>query len=140
MPPAGIPVDRLMACPAPSTGAEFLVGMLAHLDCQAQTLGTFGFQSLATPGSPAATVLTALLTLFIAIYGIRLLFAPGDEPANLINAVLKVGIVLTIAVSWPAWRIVAYDVVLYGPPDVAAAIMPSTMPDPRTALPERLQS
>ena len=78
-----------MACPTPTTGADFVIQMLGHLDCQAQTLGTFGFQSLASAGSPAATVLTALLTLFIAIYGIRLLFGPGDEPANLIDAVLK---------------------------------------------------
>ena len=114
--------------------------MLAHLDCQAQTLGTFGFQSLASLGSPAATALTALLTLFIAIYGIRLLFASGHQPADLVNAVLKIGIVLTIAASWPAWRIVAYDVVLYGPAEVAATIMPSTLADPRTSLPQRLQA
>src|SRR5687768_3698520 len=129
-----------MACPAVRTGGEFLIETLAHLDCQAQTLGSFGFQSLASPGSPVATVLTALLTLFVAIYAIRLLFGPGDEPANLINAVLKIGIVLTIAVSWPAWRVLAYDVVLYGPSDVAATVMPSTMPDPRPPLPQRLQA
>ena len=89
-----------MVCPAVRTGGEFLLGALAHLDCQAQTLGSFGFQALSSPGSPAATVLTALLTLFIAIYGIRLLFGPANQPADLINAALKVGIVLTIALSW----------------------------------------
>lgn len=128
-----------MACPPIATGSEFLVRTLSHLDCQAQTLGTFGFQALAAAGSPAATVLTALLTLFIAIYGIRLLFGPGDEPRDLVNGVLKVGIVLTMALSWPAWRTVAYDTVHYGPPEIAATIMPATMPHPRTSLPQRLQ-
>src|SRR5687767_5935772 len=101
-----------MSCPAVLTGGEFLVQALAHLDCQAQTLGSFGFQSLAQVGSPAGLVLTALLTLFVAIYGIRLLFGPGnggsDEARDLVNAVLKIGIVLTLAVSWPAWRTLAY--------------------------------
>jgi type IV secretion system protein VirB6 len=129
-----------MACPSVTTGGEFLVRTLAHLDCQAQTLGSFGFQSLAAPGSVAAAVLTALLTLFVAIYGIRLLFGPGDEPRDLINAVLKVGIVLTLAVSWPAWRTLAYDTVLYGPSEVAAAITPATMPGPQAELPRRLQT
>jgi len=129
-----------MACPAVVTGGEFLVRTLSHLDCQAQTLGSFGFQSLAAPGSPAAAVLTALLTLFVAIYGIRLLFGPTDEPRSVVAAVLKIGIVLTMAVSWPAWRVVAYDTVLYGPAEVAASIMPSTLPDPRQGLPERLQT
>src|SRR5688500_8822183 len=109
-----------MACPAVLNGGQFLVQALAHLDCQAQTLGSFGFQSLAATGSPAAVALTALLTLFVAIYGIRLLFGHGgSEARDLVGAMLKVGIVLTIAVSWPAWRTVAYDTVLYGPSEVA---------------------
>jgi type IV secretion system protein VirB6 len=129
-----------MACPSVSTGNEFLVQSLAHIDCQAQTIGSFGFQSLASPGSPAVIALTGLLTLFVAIYGIRLLFSPGDEPRSLVSAVLKVGIVLTLAASWPAWRVVAYDTVLYGPAEVAAAIMPSsTLPSPQADLPQRLQ-
>lgn len=128
-----------MACPAVTTGNQFLVQSLSHLDCQAQTLGSFGFQSLAVPDSPAALILIALLTLFVAIYGIRLLFTPGDEPRDIIAAVLKVGIVLTMAVSWPAWRTVAYNTVLYGPSEVAAAIMPATLPDPTSQFPQQLQ-
>ena len=77
-----------MACPAVSTGGEFLARALAHIDCQAQIVGSFGFQSLASAGSPAAIAVTGLLTLFVAIYGIRLLFGSGDEPRSLINAVL----------------------------------------------------
>jgi len=128
-----------MACPQVATGSEFLVRTLAHLDCQAQTIGSFGFQSLAERGSLAGVVLSALLALFIALYAIRLLFGPGEEPRDLMGAVLKVGIVLTIAVSWPAWRTVAYDTVLFGPAEVAAAITPSTLPDPRAEFPRRLQ-
>ena len=43
-----------MACPQVATGSEFLVRTLAHLDCQAQTIGSFGFQTLAERGSLAA--------------------------------------------------------------------------------------
>jgi len=129
-----------MACPSVTTGNAFLVQTLSHLDCQAQTLGSFGFQSLASPGSPAALALTALLTLFVALYGVRLLFGPSDEPRDLVKLVLRAGIVLTIALSWPAWRIAAYDTVLYGPAEIAASIMPSTLPDPRQNFPQRLQT
>jgi type IV secretion system protein VirB6 len=129
-----------MACPQVVTGTEFLTRTLAHLDCQAQTIGSFGFQSLAERSSLAGTALSALLALFIALYAIRMLFGSGDEPRDVMNAVLKVGIVLTMAVSWPAWRAVAYDTVLYGPAEVAAAIMPSTLPDPRDEFAQRLQN
>lgn len=129
-----------MACPSVITGPEFLLTTLAHLDCQAQTLGSFGFQSLAQPGSPAATALTTILTLFIALYGVRLLFGFAPERSDLVNAVLKIGIVLTIAASWPAWRTLVYDTVLHGPAEIAVSFMPPTLPDPDSGFPQRLQA
>lgn len=129
-----------MACPAVLTGNQFLERTLAHLDCQAQTLGSFGFQTLAGPGSPAFAVLTALLTLFVAVYAVRLLFQPGDEARDLAGAAIKVGIVLTLALSWPAWRVLAYDTVLHGPAEVASAALPNTVPNPRSGFAERLQA
>ena len=42
-------------CPAVLNGGQFLVQTLAHLDCQAQTLGSFGFQSLPAPGAAGAS-------------------------------------------------------------------------------------
>src|SRR5690606_3000691 len=86
------------------------------------------------------SVLAGLLTLFVALYGIRLLFGHGGEPRDLVGAVLKIGIVLTIAVSWPAWRIVAYDTVLHGPAEIAVSIMPSSLPDTNAGFAGRLQA
>lgn len=129
-----------MSCPTLSTGNRFLVDALGHLDCQAQTLGSFGFQALSAPGSPASLALGALLTLFIALFGVRMLFGSGVEPHDGVSAMLKIGIVLTLAVSWPAFRILAYDTVLKGPAEVAASITPSTLPDSRAGFAERLQN
>lgn len=129
-----------MACPSITTGNQFLVDTLSHLDCQAQTLGSFGFQSLAANGSPTSILLTALLTLFIALYGYRLLFSSSSDARDLMNSALKIGMVLTLALSWPAWRVLAYDTVLHGPAEVAASIMPSTMANPRASFSQRLQS
>jgi len=128
------------ACPAVTTGGQFLAETLNHLDCQAQTLGSFGFQSLAAAGSPASLVLTGLLTLFIALFAIRLLLGDDVGPRDAVNGVLKIGIVLTLAVSWPAFRILAYDTVLLGPAEVASSLTPSTLPDTGTGFAGRLQA
>jgi type IV secretion system protein VirB6 len=111
-----------MACAAVTTGQGFLLETLSHLDCQAQVIGSYGFQSLASPGSPASLVLTTLLTLFVALFGFRLLFGGEVGVPDAVGAVLKVGIVLTLAVSWPAYRTLAYDTVLHGPAELAQAI------------------
>lgn len=129
-----------MTCPSVTTGAEFLARTLAHLDCQAQSLGSFGFQALAAPGSPATLVLTGLLTLFVAIFAIRLLTGAGTDTRDVVGAVLKVGIVLTLAVSWPAFRTLAYDTVLLGPAEVASTITPSTLPETGAGFAGRLQN
>lgn len=128
-----------MACPAITTGQGFLVETLSHLDCQAQVIGSYGFQALADPGSPATLILTALLTLFIALFGIRLLFGGQVGLRDGVGAVLKIGIVLTLAVSWPAFRTLAYDTVLHGPSQVASSIGGSSLPELRGGLAGRLQ-
>lgn len=112
-----------MACTPIITGDRFLTRALMHIDCQARTMGTFGYQSLSEPGSLAATFIAGLLTLFIAFIGVRLLFGPAPGVRDIVFDALKVGVVLTLAFSWPAFRTVIHDVVLDGPASVASRIV-----------------
>ncbi len=129
-----------MSCVAPPTGTGFLSATLAHLDCQAQTIGEAGYQALANPGSPIALALTALLSLFVAVIGIRLLMGWQMGASDLIAAMLKVGFVLALAASWPAYRTVIYDVVLKGPAEIAVSIgQASALPGSDGGLAGRLQ-
>ena len=129
-----------MACPAIITGDSFLLRALAHIDCQAQVIGSYGYQALGQPGSTASVLMTSLLTLFIALFGIRLLFGPPPGARDVVFDVLKIGIVLTLAFSWPAFRTVIYDVTLKGPAEVATTIgTASGNALPGEGLAERLQ-
>lgn len=125
---------RMMACPAILTGDQFLTRVLGTIDCQAAYLGSYGWQALGQPGSMAATVMTGLLTLFVALFGIRLLFGLAPGARDVVGDVIKVGIVLTIAFSWPAFRTVIYDVVLDGPGELAASAGASLMPQQTTLV------
>ena len=127
-----------MTCPAILTGSQFLTRVLSHVDCQAAFMGTYGWQALAQPGSLGAALLTGLLTLFIALFGVRLLFGPTPYARDLVADALKVGIVLTLAFSWPAFRTVIHDVVLEGPGEIAITAGSPLMPEGRR-LTESLQ-
>lgn len=112
----------MASCPAIVTGDQFLTRIITNIDCQTQVVGTLGWQALAQPGALATTLMAGLLTLFVALFGIRLLFGPAPGARDVVLEVLKIGIVLTLAFSWPAFRTLIHDVVVAGPGEIAARI------------------
>jgi len=112
----------MATCPGLSTGEAFLSTLLRHIDCQAQTVGADGYQALASPGSPFALELTGLLTIFVALFGLRMMLGQTPTIRDGVMAVAKIGMVLTIAASWPAYRTVVYDVVVQGPAQLSGAL------------------
>ncbi|HKT85349.1 MAG TPA: type IV secretion system protein [Novosphingobium sp.] len=130
-----------MACPVVHTGQDFLASALAHIDCQAASIGAYGFGALASPGSPVSLALTSLLTVFVALFGIRLLLGHPMQSRDVVGDILKVGIVLTLATNWPAWRIIGYDLIIHGPSQIAQVIGAGAgLPGAAGDLADRLQN
>jgi type IV secretion system protein VirB6 len=128
-----------MACPPLIPEAGFVRSMMAFVDCQAATLGAGGYQALAAPGSTLGLVLTAFMTLFVALFGYRLLLGYGPDLRSGMFAFAKVAIVLALATSWPAYRVLVYDVALRGPAELATTIgAPSELPGAGGGLIDRL--
>jgi type IV secretion system protein VirB6 len=128
------------ACPAFSPDGEYLRRMLAIVDCQAQAIGEGGYQALAMPGSPVSLVLAGVLTIFVAIIGYRALLGDAPNARDAVIAVVKVGIVLALATSWPAFRTLVYDVTFRAPAELAASIgSPAGLPGSDGGIAARLQ-
>ena len=129
-----------MACPTVTAGGTFLSTLLQHIDCQGQSIGSAGYQAMADPGSPLSIVLTALLTIFIALFGLRMILVEVPSLRDGVLAVIKIGVVLTLATSWPAYRTVVYDVIVRGPAQLSAGLAgPSALPGANGDLVARLQ-
>lgn len=128
------------ACTSIVTGDQFLTRIITNIDCQAQLVGSLGWQALGQPGSLAATLMASLLTLFVALFGIRLLFGPSPGARDLVLEVLKIGVVLTLAFSWPAFRTLIHDVVIAGPGEIAAAVTSPLRGDEATTFVAQLQA
>jgi type IV secretion system protein VirB6 len=130
-----------MACEAVFTGQRFVTQTITHIDCQAQAIGAYGYGALSEPGSALALASSALLTVFVAIFGLRLMSGEAVSGRDLASDALRVGIALTLAASWPAWRTLGYDVVLKGPGEIAAAIGgASGLPGQHSDMAGRLQA
>ena len=112
----------MAVCAPTAPDAGFLRAMVDFIDCQAATLGANGYQALASPGSSLSLLLTGLLVLVVALFGYRLLFGHSPSVRDGVLALVKIGIVLALATSWPAYRILVYDVALRGPAEISAEI------------------
>ncbi len=129
-----------MACPVFAPPTDFLGTILEYVDCQARTIGAGGYQALASPGSTFSLILTGLLTLFVALFGYRMLFGQTPTMRDGVLALVKIGLVLALATGWPAYRTLFYDVVLDGPTELAAEIgRPAGLPGTGGGLVDRLE-
>jgi type IV secretion system protein VirB6 len=116
-------------CAPLAPGSGFIQSILAFLDCQAQILGARGWQALAAPGSTLGLLLVGFLTLFVALFGYRLLLGQGPDVRTGVIAFVKIGIVFALATSWGAYSVLVYDVVNRAPAQLAAEIgTPSGLP------------
>ena len=130
----------MSGCQPLSLDGAFLGTMLGHVDCQAQAIGEYGYAALAAPGSAVSLTLTAVLTIFVALFGYRLLTGRIPDVRDGVVAAVKLGAVLVLATSWPAFRTLAYDVTMHGPAEIAATIgQPTGLPGAGGGLVARLQ-
>jgi type IV secretion system protein VirB6 len=58
-----------------------------------------------------------------------------------VGGAIRIGLMLTLALSWPAWRVIGYDVVINGPGEVASLVSgASGLPGTNHSLVARLQN
>jgi type IV secretion system protein VirB6 len=128
-----------MACPVISPDTGFVRSMVAFIDCQAQSLGAQGYLAMLAPGSTLSLVLTGFLTLFVALFGYRLLLGHTPDVREGVFTLVKLGFVVALATSWPAYRTLVYDVALRGPAELTTEIgAPAGLPGAGGGLVDRL--
>ena len=96
---------------------------LRAVDCAASNITADAFGRLFAPGGQMATVLTILLTLYVAIFGFLLLTGrAGVGVRSLIPRAMTLGLVLTFATSWVAYQSVVWNLAV-GAPDWLAGLL-----------------
>jgi len=109
-------------CAAAPAGSGFVSATTAFIDCHTALLDVGAYQGLAAPGSTLSIVLTGLLTIFIALIGYNLLLGQGPTLRSGMITTAKIGMVFTLATSWPAYRVLVADLVTQGPEEIVGDI------------------
>jgi type IV secretion system protein VirB6 len=121
-------------CATPDANIGLVQGLLGSVDCNVRVMAEMGYGALAQPGSPFAPALTAMLTLYVGFLGFQLLLGRGSlRVGDLTVTVLKIGVVLALATSWPTYQRIVFDVLFLGPQQIATSMLDAVQP-PGSAL------
>jgi type IV secretion system protein VirB6 len=104
-------------------GDGVIRGVLGAVDCQTRAFAEAGYSSLTSASSGFQVALTALLTVYVALVGYRMLFASGG--ARLSDApgiALKIGAILALVTSWATFQTLVFDLAAKAPGEIAAAV------------------
>ncbi|MFN6934174.1 MAG: type IV secretion system protein [Tsuneonella sp.] len=96
---------------------------LQAVDCVAAETTAAAFGRLFAPGGSLVTVLTILLTLFVAWFGINLLLGRANlSVRSLTPRMMTIGVVLTLVTSWVAYSTLVWNLAVGGPDWIAGVI------------------
>ena len=104
-------------------GGGVIRGVLGAVDCQTRAFAEAGYSSLTSASSTFQAALTALLVIYVALAGYRMLFARGG--ARLTDApgiALMIGAILALVTSWSTFQTLVFDLAAKAPSEIAAAV------------------
>ena len=104
-------------------GEGVIRGVLGAVDCQTRTFAEAGYSALTATSSTFQVGLTALLAIYVALIGYRMLFASGG--ARLSDApgiALKIGAILALVTSWATFQTLVFDMASEAPKEIAAIV------------------
>ncbi len=108
-------------CPDVAGNASPAERLSGYLECQASQLDLAAFQGGVWHGLPGALV-TALLTIYVAVAGYRLLLGYRYDLATIVLLGGRLGIVLVLTTGLSAYSTLVYDVFTQGPGELAAMV------------------
>lgn len=126
-----------IACTAPDPDLGVAIRLSSYLDCQSRALGENGFQAL-TGGPVVSGLLAGTITIFIALIGYRMILGAMPGIRDGIGWAVRLGVVLALVTSWPAFQALVYRVATDGPEELSAILLPA-IGVPEAAIGERVQ-
>lgn len=98
-------------------------GVLAAVDCETRNYAQLGYSNLTAGSGIFQTALTALLTIYVAVIGYRMLFAQGNVRLSEAPVIaLKIGAILALVTNWANFQTLVFDVANRAPKEIAAIV------------------
>lgn len=112
----------IQACPT-YMDAGTITGVMATIDCQTRAYAQGGYEALTAGSGLFGAALTLLMTIYVALIGWRLLFAPeGARLSEAPGAAIRIGAILVLVTNWSVFQTLVFDLADRAPVQIAAAV------------------
>lgn len=112
-----------VSCPTALGDAGAISATLQAVDCQARGFAQSGYEALSASGSPFESWLTAILVIYVALLGWRLLLGGSGRASDLPMAALKIGAILALVSNWSLFQTLVFDLVSKTPMELTRLIV-----------------
>lgn len=116
-------------CPAAGPRDPIVHALLGVVDCNVRNLTHDGYSTLFAASSPYSSVLTLVLTVYVALIGYQLMLGRTQlRVTDFALSAVKLGAVLALATQWDTYQAVVYRFLFQGPETLAATILHGIQP------------
>jgi type IV secretion system protein VirB6 len=114
----------ITACPSGIAADALARDVLASADCLIAGQVEQGYATLLAPGGAFAAALTIALTIYVAIFGYRLMLGLTSLTlGEVVPHFVKIGIVFALVTSWPGYQTLVFNTLFHGPEQLADVIV-----------------
>lgn len=112
------------ACPAAPANVHLVHALLDATDCHVRELVHTGYDGLFQGGGAFASVLTTLMTLYVALIGYQLMLGRGGlRVGDVTLSVVKLAAILSFATQWETYQAIVVRVLFDGTAQIATAML-----------------
>ena len=117
------------SCPSPGPNDPIVQQLMSGVDCNVQTLAHDGYAALFGASGGLGPVLTAGLTIYVALLGYQLMLGRSQlRVSEFAFRAISLGAVLALATQWDTYQAVVYRVLFDGPRQLAAVLLSGIQP------------
>ena len=110
-------------CPAAIDPATLARDVLTTADCLIAGQVADSYAALLAPGGVLGTALTLALTIYVAIFGYRLMLGLSRLTlGEVVPHFIKIGIIVALVTSWPSYQTLVFNLLFNGPQQLASAL------------------
>lgn len=112
----------MRSCQNIAVTRELPIDIINSIECNSRQIAESSYNVLLSQSPTNMSIITGAMTIFVALFGLRLMLGWSLSLRDVVVSLVKIGLVLAISSSWISYHTLVYDVAINGTSDLAYQI------------------